>query len=88
MFVNASKSSQFISGLLISAARFNAGVTIHHVGAPVPSMPHIQMTIAMLAEQDILYPFYVFAAVLTASLVIGLAIVIILGLDSYVASVV
>lgn len=53
VFVNASKSSQFISGLLISAARFNAGVTIHHVGDPVPSMPHIQMTIAMLAEQGV-----------------------------------
>jgi 3-phosphoshikimate 1-carboxyvinyltransferase len=50
VFVDASKSSQFISGLLLSAARFNAGVTIHHVGDPVPSMPHIAMTIAMLAE--------------------------------------
>jgi 3-phosphoshikimate 1-carboxyvinyltransferase len=53
VWVDASKSSQFISGLLISAPRFNAGVTIHHVGDPVPSMPHIQMTIAMLAEQGI-----------------------------------
>ena len=53
VFVDASRSSQFISGLLISAARFNAGVTVHHVGNPIPSMPHIQMTIAMLAEQGI-----------------------------------
>ncbi len=53
VFVDASKSSQFISGLLLSAARFNAGVTIHHVGAPVPSMPHIDMTIAMLAEHGV-----------------------------------
>lgn len=53
VFVDASKSSQFISGLLLSAARFNAGVTIHHVGAPVPSMPHIDMTIDMLAEHGV-----------------------------------
>ena len=51
--VDASKSSQFISGLLLSAARFNAGVTVHHVGPPVPSMPHIEMTIAMLAEHGV-----------------------------------
>lgn len=53
VFVDASKSSQFISGLLLSAARFNAGVTIHHVGDPVPSMPHIDMTISMLAEHGV-----------------------------------
>lgn len=53
VWVDASRSSQFISGLLISAARFNAGVTVHHVGAPIPSMPHIEMTIAMLDEQGI-----------------------------------
>ena len=51
--VDASKSSQFISGLLLSAARFNAGVTIHHVGEPIPSVPHIDMTIAMLAEHGV-----------------------------------
>ncbi|MFM7064202.1 MAG: 3-phosphoshikimate 1-carboxyvinyltransferase, partial [Actinomycetes bacterium] len=53
VFVDASKSSQFISGLLLSAARFNAGVTVHHVGDPVPSMPHIAMTVAMLAEHGV-----------------------------------
>ena len=53
VWVDASKSSQFISGLLLSAARFNAGVTIHHVGDPVPSMPHIDMTVAMLAEHGV-----------------------------------
>jgi 3-phosphoshikimate 1-carboxyvinyltransferase len=51
--VDASKSSQFISGLLLSAARFDAGVTIHHVGDPIPSMPHIQMTVDMLAEHGV-----------------------------------
>lgn len=54
VFVDASQSSQFISGLLLSAARFNAGVTIHHVGPAVPSMPHIEMTIAMLAEHGVI----------------------------------
>lgn len=54
VFVDASLSSQFISGLLLSAARFNAGVTIHHVGPAVPSMPHIAMTIDMLAEHGVI----------------------------------
>lgn len=51
--VDASRSSQFISGLLLSAARFETGVTIHHVGAPIPSMPHVEMTIAMLAQHGV-----------------------------------
>jgi 3-phosphoshikimate 1-carboxyvinyltransferase len=53
VWVDASKSSQFVSGLLLSAARFNAGVTVHHVGEPIPSMPHIDMTITMLAEHGV-----------------------------------
>lgn len=51
--LDASKSSQFISGLLLSAARFNAGVTVHHVGEPIPSLPHIDMTVTMLAEHGV-----------------------------------
>ncbi len=51
--VDASRSSQFISGLLLSAARFDTGVTVHHVGDPVPSMPHIEMTEQMLAERGV-----------------------------------
>jgi len=46
--IDASGSSQFVSGLLLSAARYTYGVTIHHVGEPVPSLPHIEMTVAML----------------------------------------
>lgn len=46
--IDASGSSQFVSGLLLSAARFDEGITIHHNGKPVPSMPHIEMTIEML----------------------------------------
>ena len=52
--VDASRSSQFISGLLLSAARFETGVTIHHVGDAIPSMPHVDMTVAMLAEHGVL----------------------------------
>ncbi len=53
IWLDASRSSQFVSGLLLAAARFEAGATIHHVGPPVPSMPHIEMTIAMLAEHGV-----------------------------------
>ncbi|MFE1768249.1 3-phosphoshikimate 1-carboxyvinyltransferase [Streptomyces angustmyceticus] len=46
--VDASKSSQFISGLLLSGARFEQGVLVRHCGARVPSLPHIDMTVALL----------------------------------------
>ncbi|MBY6365920.1 3-phosphoshikimate 1-carboxyvinyltransferase [Rhodococcoides corynebacterioides] len=51
--LDASGSSQFVSGLLLSAARFTEGVVIEHVGPPVPSMPHIDMTVAMLRESGV-----------------------------------
>ncbi|MFB9382406.1 3-phosphoshikimate 1-carboxyvinyltransferase [Pseudonocardia petroleophila] len=46
--IDASASSQFVSGLLLSAARYDKGVTVHHDGKPVPSLPHIDMTVEML----------------------------------------
>jgi 3-phosphoshikimate 1-carboxyvinyltransferase len=46
--LDASGSSQFVSGLLLTAARFAKGVTVRHVGPPVPSQPHIEMTVEML----------------------------------------
>lgn len=46
--VDASASSQFVSGLLLSAARFEQGITLQHAGPPVPSQPHIEMTLGML----------------------------------------
>lgn len=46
--IDASSSSQFVSGLLLSAPRFKNGVTVKHVGGRLPSMPHIEMTVAML----------------------------------------
>lgn len=51
--VDASASSQFVSGLLLSGARFDTGLVIHHVGEPVPSMPHIEMTVEMLATAGV-----------------------------------
>ena len=46
--IDASASSQFVSGLLLSGARYDKGVTVHHDGKPVPSLPHIEMTVDML----------------------------------------
>ncbi|HEX7661888.1 MAG TPA: 3-phosphoshikimate 1-carboxyvinyltransferase [Pseudonocardiaceae bacterium] len=51
--IDASASSQFVSGLLLSGARYRRGVTVHHAGAPVPSQPHIEMTVAMLREAGV-----------------------------------
>jgi 3-phosphoshikimate 1-carboxyvinyltransferase len=47
--LDASASSQFISGLLLAAARFESGAVITHDGPAVPSSPHIEMTVRMLA---------------------------------------
>lgn len=51
--VDASASSQFVSGLLLAAARFDRGVTVRHVGSPLPSLPHVRMTVAMLRERGV-----------------------------------
>src|SRR3712207_3022529 len=51
--IDASASSQFVSGLLLSAARYDKGVTVVHDGAPVPSLPHIAMSVAMLREAGV-----------------------------------
>ncbi|MEV6327084.1 3-phosphoshikimate 1-carboxyvinyltransferase [Streptomyces sp. NPDC051909] len=46
--IDASSSSQFVSALLLSGARFNQGVEVRHVGGRLPSLPHIRMTVDML----------------------------------------
>ncbi|GGO77299.1 3-phosphoshikimate 1-carboxyvinyltransferase [Nocardioides deserti] len=51
--VDASASSQFISALLLAGARYERGVDVRHEGAPVPSLPHIDMTVAMLREHGV-----------------------------------
>ena len=51
--IDASESSQFVSGLLLVAARFKNGLTLNHVGNHLPSMPHIEMTIDTLAKRGV-----------------------------------
>jgi 3-phosphoshikimate 1-carboxyvinyltransferase len=51
--LDASASSQFVSALLLAGARYTDGVDVRHVGAPVPSLPHIDMTVAMLRERGV-----------------------------------
>ena len=46
--IDASGSSQFVSGLLLSAPRFTKGLVLRHDGPPVPSAPHLRMTTHML----------------------------------------
>ncbi len=48
VILDASSSSQLVSGLLLAAPRFEAGLEITHRGARIPSAPHIAMTVAML----------------------------------------
>ena len=48
--LDASGSSQLVSGLLLAAPRFTAGVAVQHAGPPVPSLPHIEMTVRMLRD--------------------------------------
>jgi 3-phosphoshikimate 1-carboxyvinyltransferase len=48
--IDASTSSQFISGLLLIGARLPRGLTLRHTGDRLPSRPHIDMTAAMLRE--------------------------------------
>ena len=51
--IDASASSQFVSGLLLSAPRFDNGLTLRHTGERLPSLPHIDMTIACLAARGV-----------------------------------
>lgn len=51
--VDASSSSQFVSALLLAGARYDKGVDVRHDGKPVPSQPHIDMTVALLRERGV-----------------------------------
>lgn len=51
--IDASASSQFVSALLLAAPRFRDGITVRHEGPPVPSQPHIDMTIACLRRRGV-----------------------------------
>src|ERR1700735_334482 len=51
--LDASGSSQLVSGLLLSAPRYDKGVEVRHEGPRVPSAPHIAMTVQMLRDAGI-----------------------------------
>lgn len=51
--IDASASSQFVSALLLAGARYTRGIDVRHDGKPVPSQPHIAMTVAMLRERGV-----------------------------------
>jgi len=51
--IDASASSQFVSGLLLSAPRFEDGLTLRHAGEHLPSLPHIEMTLDTLAKRGV-----------------------------------
>ncbi|MGX9790342.1 3-phosphoshikimate 1-carboxyvinyltransferase [Mycobacterium sp. MMS18-G62] len=51
--IDASASSQFVSGLLLSGAAFSDGLTIVHTGESLPSAPHIAMTVSMLRDAGV-----------------------------------
>ncbi len=46
--VDATQSSQFVSGLLLAAPRFEEGVLVTHAGGRLPSAPHLAMTVDAL----------------------------------------
>jgi len=48
--IDASASSQFLSSLLLVAPAMKQGITIRNISDSLPSRPHIEMTIAMLAQ--------------------------------------
>ncbi len=51
--IDASSSSQFVSALLLAGARFDRGVDVRHDGKPVPSLPHVEMTVALLRDHGV-----------------------------------
>ncbi|MBV9720709.1 MAG: 3-phosphoshikimate 1-carboxyvinyltransferase [Mycobacterium sp.] len=51
--IDASASSQFVSGLLLSGASFTEGLVVKHAGPTLPSAPHIAMTVAMLRQAGV-----------------------------------
>jgi 3-phosphoshikimate 1-carboxyvinyltransferase len=51
--MDASRSSQFVSGLLLAAPRFDVGLHLIHTGERLPSLPHIEMTIEALAHRGV-----------------------------------
>jgi 3-phosphoshikimate 1-carboxyvinyltransferase len=51
--IDATASSQFVSGLLLSGSRFDEGLTLSHTGDRLPSLPHINLSVAMLRDRGV-----------------------------------
>ncbi len=51
--IDASASSQFVSALLLVGASTELGIRVRHIGASLPSLPHIEMTIKMLRKSGV-----------------------------------
>lgn len=51
--IDASASSQFVSALLLAGARYDDGVDVRHDGKPLPSLPHVRMTVSMLRARGV-----------------------------------
>jgi 3-phosphoshikimate 1-carboxyvinyltransferase len=51
--VDASASSQFVSSLLLAAPAFEHGLDLRHVGATLPSLPHVEMTVHELRRRGV-----------------------------------
>ena len=51
--IDASASSQFVSALLLSGARYDNGIDVVHIGKPIPSLPHIAMTVEVLRQRGV-----------------------------------
>jgi len=51
--LDASTSSQFVSALLLAGGRYERGIDVRHDGKPIPSLPHIAMTIEMLRQRGV-----------------------------------
>lgn len=49
--LDASSSSQLVSGLLLTAPRWDDGVTVRHRGGRLPGLPFVRMTVEMLRDR-------------------------------------
>ncbi len=51
--IDASRSSQFVSALLLVGARMERGLDLTHTGDRLPSLPHIDMTVDVLRRAGV-----------------------------------
>jgi 3-phosphoshikimate 1-carboxyvinyltransferase len=51
--IDSAESSQFVSALVLSGARFEHGVDVRHIGSRLPSLPYIAMAVQMVREAGV-----------------------------------